>query len=778
MAEGWKQVLEDMRAVLLGRASEPKTKEPDASVDSSEPDTPVTVGSDSLETDVLIVQEPDALADGNERDVPVLAEFDGLETDMGVAAEIEEESADLLYIEPLTEAEDSQMAGSLVAAVGEEAAIDLPDDQAATMPEKAPTRRWSKWEIMFGVVVVLVGGFVFLNSNGLLGWMLLPRPLAPDVIATFDGGQIAISDVEAHLSQLVGDELSEAMRSQQTILLVIEDMVMDELVQRWAAERQPEDEESFSHAMQHVNEELSLNSVEAGLHEGDIPIAESEIQAYYNENRALFGDQPLTAVREQIRQTLVAEQEQDYVTGYIDQLKENASVTRFFELLDVPAPTEDDLRRYYEENREQFALPRQVVVDELQFLIGEDETAARQAADDALLKLRSGADFADIPQDNPNALLQISVPVNEEWRDPAWDTAVFALTGGELSNVFQAGNAFYIVRLQEKQNARTQSFEEVIPFIEAAVVPQAADEWFAANAGKTLFTLKSNRYTVGEFYQEYQELPFTIQAEFTGSNGMKDLAERLIERLLLVADANDRLLDVENQDLTQEARLQILKQMLHQEEVDDKIEITDEDIQQFYNENQELMAFPPQARIRYIRIGLGNSADEAEAAQQRADEAYEKLNPGLFQQGEEFAVVAQEYSEDPETAANGGELPGLIGESEDILAEFEMHPFHEAILNLRLDDISQPFEFGDSLYIVQVIERTETETVALEEARPFIEEILTQQQHSEFEVQLQEQLLEQADFEIYWPVLERYIQQLPTPVLPSPFDIPIEQPSS
>lgn len=774
MAEGWKQVLEDMRAVLLGRTPEPKPQKPDAPVDDSKPDTPIMAESDSQETE-FPVEESDALVDENEPDVPALAAFGDLEIDTLAVEEIEEAPADFLDMDPLTEAQDSQTAESLEAVTGDVEAIDLPDDQAAPLPETAPTRRWSKWEVAFGVVVVLVGGFVFLNSNGLLGRMLSPRPPAPDVIATFDGGQITISDVEAHLSQLVGDEMSEAMLSQQTILLVIEDMAMDELVQRWAAERQPEDEETFSHAMQHINEELSLNSIEAGLHEGDIPVAESEIQAYYNENRALFGDQSLTAVREQIRQTLVAEQEQDYVTGYIEQLKENASVTRFFELLDAPAPTEDDLRRYYEENREQFALPRQAVVDELQFPIGEDETAARQAADDALLKLRSGADFADIPQDIPSALLQTGVSVDEGWRDPAWDTAVFAMTNGELSNVFQAGNAFYIVRLLEKQNARTQTFEEVRPFVEAAVAPQVVDDWFAANASKTLFTLKSNRYTVGEFYQEYQELPFTVQSQFAGPEGMKDLAEQLIERLLLVADANDRLLDVENQDLAQEARLQILKQMLHQEEVDDKIEITDEDIQQFYEENQELMAFPSQARIRYIRIGLGNSADEAEAAQQRADEAYEKLNPGLFQQGEDFAVVAQEYSEDPETAANGGELPGWVGESDDILAEFEMHPFHEAILNLRPDEISQPFEFGGSLYIVQVIERTEPETVDMEEARPFIEEILTQQKHSELEIQLQEQLLDQAEFEIYWPALESYIQQLPTPAAPFPFGVPIEQ---
>ncbi|MBE2225200.1 MAG: peptidyl-prolyl cis-trans isomerase [Anaerolineae bacterium] len=208
--------------------------------------------------------------------------------------------------------------------------------------------------------------------------------------------------------------------------------------------------------------------------------------------------------------------------------------------------------------------------------------------------------------------------------------------------------------------------------------------------------------------------------------------------------------------------------------MDDKIEITDEEIQQYYQENQGLMAFPPQARIRYVRIGLGNSEDEAAAARQRTDEAYEKLAPGLFQDGEDFSAVAQEYSEDPETAANGGEMPGWIGEGGDILAEFEMHPFHEAISGLQVDEISPPFEFGGSLYIVQVIERTEPETVGLEEARPFIEEILTEQKHVELEAQLQAQLLEQANFEIYWPVLENYIEQLPTP---EPFIFPFEPPS-
>ena len=606
-------------------------------------------------------------------------------------------------------------------------------------------------------------------SGGYLWWARLtaPKPPATDVVATFDGGQITLSDVEAHLQLLVPDEYQAALSSPETLLAVVEDMVSDEMVRRWAATRQPDQDETFSHTMQHINESLNLESLDLQLHENEIPITESEIQAYYQANQTQFGDRSLDEVREEIRQTLVSEREQGYVEDYIQRLKDNASITRNFDLLNVPAPSEDDLRRYYDANLESFKLPSQVTVDEMQFPIGDDESAARKDADDALLKVRSGATFDEVAQTITRAAVQNGNLVDEGTRDPAWDAAVFALTEDELSDVFQAGDSFYVVRLNDLQSARTQSLDEVRSTVLAAVQQQKTDEWFETNESKTLVSLKGKQYTLGQFYQEYQELPISLQAQYAGPEGMQQLAEALIERLLLVEDTYDQLLDVGNKPLADESRLQVLKQMMHQEEVDDKLEVSDEEVQKYYNENIDLMSIPPRARIRYIRIGLGQTEDEQKAAQTRADEAYNKLVPGLFQQGAGFAEVAQEYSEDPETAAQGGEFPDWIGESDDILAEAQLHPFHEVVLSLQPDEISPPFPFGDSLYIIQVIERTEPEQLPFEEAKPYIEEILTQQKHDEQLTQIQEKLLEEANFVVYPTVLEAYFQQLPTP---APFD--------
>lgn len=620
---------------------------------------------------------------------------------------------------------------------------------------------WQNAGLLVGILIV--AALIWITRSN--GSILAPQPPSPDVIATFNGGQITIADLEEHLVLLVPDEFQQIMNSPYILQQVVQDMVTDELARRWALERQPDTDETFAHTMEHITEEINLESFDSQLHENAAIVSESEIQDYYYANQEQFGDQTLDAVRETIRQTLVAEREPDYVEAYIQRLRDNASITRDFELLDVPNPSEDDLRRYYTENAAQFTLPTQVIVDELAFPIGQDERTTRQQADDALLSFRSGATLEQLAQENTNVTFTATSNVEAGSREPEWETVVFELTEGEVSTVFRAGNSFYIVRLLEFEDERTPTFEEVRDVVLPIVQQQQTDIWFEQNSDRTLFTLKGRRYTVGQFYQEYQELSPVDQAQFVGSEGMRNLAEQLIDRLLLVEDTYDQLLDSQNQPLTDETRLQVLKQMLHQENVDDQIEVTEEEMQQFYAANQEMMVQPAEARIRYIRIGLGSSEDEAQRGRERANEAYNRLVPGTLQTGEDFAIIAQEYSEDPQTAANGGELPGWIGEGDDLLAEMELHPFHERILTLQPSEISPVFEFGDSLYIVQVIERTEPATVSFEQARASIQAYLYQQEHETMTVQLEDRLLEQAGFTIYSSVLEAYFNQ---DIIPSP----------
>lgn len=148
------------------------------------------------------------------------------------------------------------------------------------------------------------------------------------------------------------------------------------------------------------------------------------------------------------------------------------------------------------------------------------------------------------------------------------------------------------------------------------------------------------------------------------------------------------------------------------------------------------------------------------AAQTKADEAYQKLVPGLLQKGADFAEIAQQYSEDPESAAKGGEYPGLVGESEDLMTEIQLHPFHEKILTLPLNEISRPFQVDDSLYIVQVLERTEPEKLLFEKAKPYIQEYMTQQKHGQLLSQLSQKLFTQFNVVLFESVLQNYFNKI------------------
>ncbi|WP_336072297.1 peptidyl-prolyl cis-trans isomerase [Nitratireductor rhodophyticola] len=590
-----------------------------------------------------------------------------------------------------------------------------------------------------------------------------PEPPAPDVVATFDGGRITLTDVESHLNVLVPSRLRELARSQEALLAVVEDLISDQLIRRWAAERKPEGEEAFRHAVKHINEELSLDSFASQLHEESLPIAESEMRKYYETNEVRFEGQTFAQAREDIRQILVAEREPEFIESYLERLRTNASIARSFELLDVPPPSEEELESYYEANLNEFALPRRAVVDEIEIPVAAFGDAAQQRAGNVLLRIRGGASFKEAATRLPETRLSVGREVAEGTRLPDWDRNVFALVPGELGSVFRAGESFYIVRLSELKPARTQSLSEVRRVVAAAVERQKEQDWFEANGEKTLFTLKGQRYSLKQFYKEYQELPASAQRQYAGPDGLRKLANALIDRMLLVADTYDNLLDVKTKPLADETRLRLLRQMMEQEEVDDKIEVTEAEMKEFYKANVEQMVYPPRARIRYIRIGLGASDDEMRRARKRADEAYRKLVPGLFGDGADFAVVAQEYSEDPESAAKGGELAGWVGEGSDPLTELMDHPFHEAVLRLEPGEVSKPFEIAGSLYIVQVMERTKPQLLSLKEARPFIEEVLTERKHRALAADLQERQLKQANVKLYPEVLETYFENLAQP---------------
>jgi len=142
-------------------------------------------------------------------------------------------------------------------------------------------------------------------------------------------------------------------------------------------------------------------------------------------------------------------------------------------------------------------------------------------------------------------------------------------------------------------------------------------------------------------------------------------------------------------------------------EVEDKFTISDQEVTDFYNANHnQFNVAEPQFRISQIVITPrrdpqirnrknDDATNEAEA-ERKAKMLMDKLNSGA-----DFAQLAMDYSEDPNTAATGGDL-GYIPES----ALNQSDPIlKHTVLSLKPGQVSQPIVLKDSIRILKLVAR-------------------------------------------------------------------------
>tara|TARA_R110000850_G_scaffold1258_5_gene7555 strand:+ start:273 stop:2093 length:1821 start_codon:yes stop_codon:yes gene_type:complete len=160
-------------------------------------------------------------------------------------------------------------------------------------------------------------------------------------------------------------------------------------------------------------------------------------------------------------------------------------------------------------------------------------------------------------------------------------------------------------------------------------------------------------------------------------------------------------------------------------DVDADIDVTEDDLQAYYERHQERYERPEQVRLEYVIVDRqamaeGRDVDEEalrdawreqnrdadrqvshimitfgdertrEEAQEVAETARQALN-----NGESFADTAVRYSDDTASAEEGGDL-GVISRG------FFGDSFDEAAFSLQEGDISEPVELDNAFHIIQV----------------------------------------------------------------------------
>ncbi|MDH3830116.1 MAG: SurA N-terminal domain-containing protein [Gammaproteobacteria bacterium] len=141
--------------------------------------------------------------------------------------------------------------------------------------------------------------------------------------------------------------------------------------------------------------------------------------------------------------------------------------------------------------------------------------------------------------------------------------------------------------------------------------------------------------------------------------------------------------------------------------LDTGVEVSDEALQLLYEEQAAKYVTPEERHARHILVRLAPDADEEAdtAAMEKANDIVARLD-----NGEDFAVLAKELSDDPGSAANGGDL-GTFGRGL-MTPEFE-----KAAFELQSGEVSKPVKSPFGLHIIEVIEITPEVVTPLDEVR-------------------------------------------------------------
>lgn len=126
-----------------------------------------------------------------------------------------------------------------------------------------------------------------------------------------------------------------------------------------------------------------------------------------------------------------------------------------------------------------------------------------------------------------------------------------------------------------------------------------------------------------------------------------------------------------------------------------KMQVTEEEVQQFYNDNADKFKGNEERRASHILIGFG--VNPTPAAKEEARKKAEQVLEEIRKDSDQFAELAKKYSQDPGSAANGGDL-GMFGRGVMVKA------FDDAVFSMIPGAVSDLVESEFGYHIIKLTE--------------------------------------------------------------------------
>ncbi len=171
-----------------------------------------------------------------------------------------------------------------------------------------------------------------------------------------------------------------------------------------------------------------------------------------------------------------------------EQLRRSLRVRRFVdrEVVGAVAVTDEEVKRYYDQNPNEMKLPERVRVSQIMVRApagasSQARAEGRERIEEILKALRAGADFADLARkhsDGPEAKRggDSGFLLRGGGAPPAIEEAAFRLKPGETSDVLETRLGYHIIRVGEHRTEGPTPFEDAKKTIVAKLTAQQREE--------------------------------------------------------------------------------------------------------------------------------------------------------------------------------------------------------------------------------------------------------------------------------------------------------------
>ena len=431
--------------------------------------------------------------------------------------------------------------------------------------------------------------------------------------------------------------------------------------------------------------------------ESKITPSDSEIKAYYEQNKAKFQIPEKRVVR--------------YALLDLTQLRQNTVVT------------DDELKADYKQNIQQFQVPNRVHAEHILLLTSGKPDAEvaeiRKKAEDILAQAKKkGANFEDLAKkysEDPGSKAKGGDLgwVLQGQTVPEFEKAAFSLNKGEISDLIKTQYGFHIIKVLDKETAHTKTFDEVKDSRRPNLLLNKVDQQASSIADQMSAEIRqSNKTTLDQLAQKYH---LTIAETHPVGPG-----EPVLE-LGNGQDVKDEIFHLRQGDLSLPLRTDRGYVVLS--------------LRQSFPAHQGTFE-----EVRDKALAEWKQQKANELAKSRAEELAKRLKAG-----EKFAAATKALGLDPKTSelfARNGSIANL-GNGKQLAPAFA----------LKIGQAGPPLSLGSNWAVYQVVERQEANPADLEKQKKELTDTLLKQKRdlafSAFQTSLNDRLKQEGQLKLY-----------------------------